>query len=55
MLRNVKPHSARMSWLTQGGTVLIALTFVGIPSASAQTSGNVVVVEEHWELQIAQP
>ena len=54
-MRLQRPNAALTSALTLAGLILFAVCVVATAPASAQTLSNVVQIEEHWELQIAQP
>ena len=54
-MRLLKANTATMSAMILPGLMLFAVLVVATSSASAQSFANVVQIEEHWELQIAQP
>ena len=54
-MRRLRANTAKASALILPGLILFAVCVVATSSASAQSFSNVVQIEEHWELQIAQP
>jgi hypothetical protein len=54
-MRLLRANAAATFTQVLRGLALLAVGFVAAVPASAQTLTNVVQIEEHWELQVAQP
>ena len=54
-MRLLRANAAATTTRSLQGLALLAVSFVATVPASAQTLSNVVQIEEHWELQVAQP